>query len=91
MPAEGLLLPAKNQRLAPVAVGLACLGGWSAMILENGHSQEQAPGITPENLGSPVTAAAELSPENMELLAGYSCPGGRAAAARPVVTSGTYL
>jgi hypothetical protein len=46
------------------------------MILENNHSQEQAPGITPEN---------------MELLARYSCPGGRAAATRPVVTSGTYL
>lgn len=61
------------------------------MILENGHSQEQAPGITPENLGSPVTAAAELSPENMELLASYSCPEGRAAVTRPVVTSGTYL
>jgi hypothetical protein len=43
------------------------------MILENGHSHEQAPGITPENLTSPVAApAAELAPENMELLTGYS-------------------
>ena len=61
------------------------------MILENGHSQEQAPGIAPENLASPAAAAAELAPENMELLASYSCPGGRAAVTRPVVTSGTYL
>jgi hypothetical protein len=48
---------------------------------ENMHSQEQAPGITPENLASPVATAAELTPENVELLASYSCPGGRAAAA----------
>jgi hypothetical protein len=61
------------------------------MILENTHSQEQALGITPENLASPVATAAELTAENMELLASYSCPGGRAAATRPVVTSGTYL
>ena len=46
--------------------------------------------MTPENLASPVATAAELTSENMELLASYSCPGGRAAA-RPVVTSGTYL
>ncbi len=60
-------------------------------IRENGHSQEKAPGITPENLASPGSHGAELTPENMELRASYSCPGGRAAATRPVVTSGTYL
>ena len=64
---------------------------FAAGIPENGHSQEQAPGITPENLASPVARAAELTPENVELLANYSCPGGRAAATRPVATSGTYL
>ena len=63
----------------------------TATILENSHSQEQAPGITPENLASPGALAAELTPENMELLASYSPPGGRAAATRSVVTSGTYL
>jgi hypothetical protein len=36
---------------------------------ENGHSREQAPGSTAENLASPVATAAELTPENMELLA----------------------
>jgi hypothetical protein len=39
---------------------------------ENTHSQEQALGITPENLASPVAAAAGLTPENKELLASYS-------------------
>jgi hypothetical protein len=38
-------------------------------IPENGHSQEQAPGITPENLASPVARATGLTPENMALLA----------------------
>jgi hypothetical protein len=33
-------------------------------IPENWHSQEQAPGIIPENLASPVAPAAELTPEN---------------------------
>ena len=42
-------------------------------------------------LAEPVAEVAELTPENVELLADYSCPGGRAAATRPVVTSGTYL
>jgi hypothetical protein len=60
-------------------------------ILENGHSQEQAPGNTPENLASPVATAAELTPGNMELPTDYSCPGGRAAVTRPVMTSGTRL
>ena len=40
---------------------------------------------------SPVATDVELTPENMELLACYSCPGGRVAAARPALTSGTYL
>jgi hypothetical protein len=35
--------------------------------------------------------AAELTPDNMESLAGYSCPGGRAATVGPVVTSESYL
>ena len=38
---------------------------------ENGLSQEQALGITPENLASPAAAAAGLTPENKELLARY--------------------
>lgn len=38
---------------------------------ENGLSQEQALGITPENLASPAAAAAGLTPENKELLASY--------------------
>ena len=61
------------------------------MTSENGHSQEQAPGGTPENLAGPAATAAELTPENLAMLASYSSPGGRAAAMRPVVTSGTYL
>ena len=43
----------------------------------NGHSQEQAPGITPENLASPVDTAAELAPENMELFANSCREAGR--------------
>ena len=42
------------------------------MILENGHSQEQSPAITPENLAGPVAAAAGLTPENKELPTSYS-------------------
>ena len=48
------------------------------MILENGHSQEQAPGITPENLASPVGPAAKLPPENMEPVAEHDLPNCRA-------------
>jgi hypothetical protein len=44
-----------------------------------------------KNPAGPVAIAAELTPENMELLASYSRPGDRAAAIRPEVTSGTYL
>jgi hypothetical protein len=40
-------------------------------IPENQHSQEQTPGSTPENLASPIAQPAELTPENMELLAKY--------------------
>lgn len=40
----------------------------SARILENYRSQEQTPGSSPENLASLVTRAAELTPENGELL-----------------------
>ena len=52
--------------------------------------------MTPENAASGMVQPAELTPENAALLfeyayRGYSCPGGRAAAACPVVTSGTYL
>ncbi len=43
-----------------------------SQIPENSHSQEQAPGITPENLASPVATAAELTPENAKLLAEYA-------------------
>src|SRR5260370_27826255 len=42
-----------------------------SQIPENSHSQEQAPGITPENLASPVATAAELTPENAKVLAEY--------------------
>lgn len=41
-------------------------------IFENGHSQEQSPGITPENAARAVAQPAELTPENAELLAGYA-------------------
>jgi hypothetical protein len=34
------------------------------LILENGHSQKQAPSGTPENTASPVTQHAGLTPEN---------------------------
>jgi hypothetical protein len=65
-PATGVVLAAKNQRLAPVAVGLACLGGWPAMILENGLSHEHSPGMTPENAAGQPGQRAGLSPENVE-------------------------
>ena len=42
------------------------------MILENGHSQEQSPGMTPENAMNPPTQRAGLTPENAELLAEYA-------------------
>ena len=60
--------------------------------VQNYDFQEKAPGTAPENLASPVATTAELTPENMELLANYSWLGGRAdkggGYARPVVTSG---
>ena len=39
----------------------------SSLILENGHSQEQAPGMTPENAASEIVQPAELTPENAAL------------------------
>jgi hypothetical protein len=58
------LVPAADQ------VGAAHL----RRALENGHSQEQAPGITPENLASAVAQPGEVTPENAELLARYGDP-----------------
>jgi hypothetical protein len=44
-------------------------------ILENSHSQEQAPGLTPENTVSTVAQAGESTPENAELPANYALAG----------------
>ena len=41
------------------------------MILENGHSQEQAPGGLLENAAGQSAQRAGLTPENAELLAEY--------------------
>jgi hypothetical protein len=40
-------------------------------ILENGHSQEQAPGVTPENAAGQPPQRAGSTPENAGLLAEY--------------------
>src|SRR5271165_3010169 len=42
------------------------------MILENGHSQDQGPGRTPENAAGRPSQRAGLTPENAELLAEYA-------------------
>jgi len=39
---------------------------------ENGHSQQQAPGMTPENAASEIVQPAELPPENAALLFEYA-------------------
>jgi hypothetical protein len=65
------------------------------LILENGHSQEQAPGVTPENAAGQPPQRAGLTPENAELLTEYGgylershlagpsrCCGGRAGQVR---------
>jgi hypothetical protein len=36
-------------------------------ISKNGHSQEQAPGMTHENAASEIARPAELTPENAAL------------------------
>jgi hypothetical protein len=38
-------------------------------ILEGGHSQEQTPVSTPENLVIPIARTGKLTRENMKLLA----------------------
>jgi hypothetical protein len=40
-------------------------------IPENGHSQEQSPGTTPENAASAVAQLGELTSENAELLVNH--------------------
>lgn len=47
-------------------------GQYTIRTPENGLSQEQVLGITPENLAGPVAAAAGLTPENKELPTSYS-------------------
>ncbi len=42
-------------------------------------------------LAEPAAEVADLTPENVELPADNSCPGGRAAVTPLVVTSGAYL
>jgi hypothetical protein len=50
-----------------------------------------APAVLTHGGGLRGIEPADCCLPNMELLTDYSCPGGRAAVTRPVVTSGRYL
>jgi hypothetical protein len=43
------------------------------MIPENGHSQEQVPGMIPQNAATAITQHAGLTPEDAELLRPRLC------------------
>lgn len=58
--------------------------------MRTGILRSRLPALLLRTWPARVAPAAELTPENMELLASYSRPEGRAAW-RPVVTSGDVL